>query len=151
MWWVSPHTKATFPFPPTTSVVPCDSTSHLTLCLSPLLHPSFSTVPPFRHQAISALFPTQQICSLEPFPEYFGMYPCPLPICCLAWHRSRGQQGGRESGGGYTRIVTVQSWCNKSWMKKKRKEGEKGGRREGKKGLTSCPFLCYMALMFGHG
>lgn len=103
-----------WPFHSSTStlVVLGDSTSHLALCLSPLLHPTFSTVPPFRHQAISALFPTQQICSLEPFPEYFGIHPCPLPICSLVWHRSRGQRGGSEGGGGYTLIVTVPSRCS---------------------------------------
>lgn len=69
-----------------------------TLCLSPLLHRTFSTLHPFRHRDISALLPTQQICSLDPFPEYFGMHQCLLPICSLAWHRSRGQQGGSEGG-----------------------------------------------------
>lgn len=109
--WVSPHTWVTLPFPSTSDVLG-DSTSHLALCLSPLLHPTFSTVPPFRHQAISVLFPTQQICFLEPFPEYFGIHPCPLPICSLVWHRSRGQRGGSEGGGGYTLIVTVPSRCS---------------------------------------
>lgn len=58
----------------------------------------------FKHKSISAFFSTQQICSLELFPEYFGIHSCPLPICFLAWQRSSWQQGGSEGSKGHTPV-----------------------------------------------
>lgn len=104
---------------PSPCSAPSYSMSHLMLCIWTLLHQT--TTDPFRHQGISGLFSTQQICCLDSFPEYFGIHP--FLVCSLVWHRSRGQRGGDEGG---TRIVSMLSFCGKQpKIEKWRREGER--------------------------
>lgn len=83
-------------------------------------------------------------------PRILWHTPMPTPNLLPRLTQIQRTARGSEGGGGYNRVVTVQSWCNGLSKKKKRKKKERR-EGEGERDLPPALFLCNTALMFGHG
>ncbi len=122
--------------PLSTLVVPSDSTSHLTPSLT-LASPNFLYRAPIQTPGHFRSLPHSTNMFFGALPRILWHTPMPTPNLLPRLTQIQRTARGSEGGGGYNRIVTMQSWCN--GLSKRKKE-----RGEGEEERASPPALFYV-------